>query len=299
MILNLEPGKYVAAVSGGVDSMVLLHLLAEARKHDAAWQITVAHFDHGIRDDSSEDRQLVERTAQAYDMPFMYKEGNLGPDTSEATAREARYSFLYGALEQTGSQAIITAHHQDDVLETMVLNMLRGTGRRGMTSLANQPKVMRPFLGTPKTELITYAQAMHLEWHEDTTNTDTAYLRNYVRHHIMSRFDADARNKLLEINTNLSLINRELDTELQNALDKQIDRRKLDRTWFCNMPHKVALEVMATWLRANGIANYDRKTLDRLAIAAKVTHSGRQIDILGGRTMVVYGNSLALSNNER
>src|SRR5689334_6585659 len=117
-----KPGHYVVAVSGGVDSMALLHMLNS--RPDL--KLTVAHFDHGIRDDSAQDLLLVEKVAKSYGRPFVFKAGRLGPDASEAGARTARYRFLRQVLRDCGAKAIITGHHQDDLLETAILNMLRG-----------------------------------------------------------------------------------------------------------------------------------------------------------------------------
>ncbi|QQS18837.1 hypothetical protein IPL68_02130 [Candidatus Saccharibacteria bacterium] len=87
----------------------------------------MAHFDHGIRPDSVEDRKLVQKLAKQYGLPFVYDRAELGAGASEAVAREARYAFLSRVKEAVGADAIITAHHEDDVLETIIINWLRGT----------------------------------------------------------------------------------------------------------------------------------------------------------------------------
>src|SRR5665213_799396 len=134
MNVDLVPGKYVVAVSGGVDSISLLHIL----QAQPGVRLIVAHFDHGIREDSVEDRRLVQNVAREYRLPFVYDAGNLGVDTSEAAARQARYRFLRRVQQASGARAIVTAHHQDDLLETAILNLLRGTGRKGLTALSNR-----------------------------------------------------------------------------------------------------------------------------------------------------------------
>ncbi len=88
MNITVQPGRYVVAVSGGVDSMVLLDLLRQ--KPDL--HLIIAHFDHGIRGDSTEDRHLVQQIAHTYDMPFVYDEGHLGSQASQATARSGNYN---------------------------------------------------------------------------------------------------------------------------------------------------------------------------------------------------------------
>src|SRR4051794_16456164 len=131
MKIYVGPGKYVVAVSGGVDSVGLLDLL----RMDPGVKLTVSHFDHGIRDDSHLDRAHVQALARRYQLPFVYDKGALGPGASEAEARTARYQFLDNVKTKTGAHAIVTAHHQDDVLETAIINLLRGTGRKGLSSL--------------------------------------------------------------------------------------------------------------------------------------------------------------------
>src|SRR5690606_14980454 len=94
-LVRLDPGHYIVAVSGGVDSMALMHMLAAKHaEKDNGLRFTVAHFDHGIRAESSADRQLVQQTAATYRLPFVYDRAELGTGASEAAARRARYEFL-------------------------------------------------------------------------------------------------------------------------------------------------------------------------------------------------------------
>src|SRR5262249_18822874 len=153
----------VVAVSGGVDSMTLLDVLAK----QPDLRLVVAHFDHGIRADSEQDRQLVQAAAERYGLPFVFDMGHLGPATSEAKARRARYDFLRRVQRSSGARAVVTAHHQDDVLETAMLNLLRGTGRRGLTSLNSRPGLERPLLDTPKWKIKDHALSARLNWRED------------------------------------------------------------------------------------------------------------------------------------
>ena len=119
----LKPGKYVLAVSGGVDSMTLLDVLSKNTELD----LVVAHFNHGIRDDSSEDEKLVLEAARKYNLSVRLGHARLGPKASEADARQARYIFLHSVVRQEDAKALITAHHQDDMLETAILNLLMVT----------------------------------------------------------------------------------------------------------------------------------------------------------------------------
>lgn len=313
MDINLEPGKYVVAVSGGVDSVALLHMLVRqslvisrqpsvktenrTQKTKDGVQFMVAHFDHGMRTDSKEDRQFVQRLTKKYGLPFMYDEGGLGEGASEAAARRVRYEFLDRARKAAGARAIITAHHQDDVLETAVINLIRGTGRRGLSSLKSTDDIVRPLLHLPKRDLITYARTQRLEWNEDSTNQDTAYLRNHIRHNLLNRLSENDRRRLLAIIKKVHKFNEKIDNELANVLQGQ--DLYMERKGFIMFPYAVAREVMAAWLRRQGITDYDKKMLERLVVAAKTYQNGKKIDVNKQYVISVGRHSLALRRRDR
>jgi tRNA(Ile)-lysidine synthetase-like protein len=275
MKLNVAPGKYVIAVSGGVDSMALLDMLW--RLPDI--ELVVAHFEHGIRQDSDRDRQFVEEAAAGYGLPFVFEHGHLGETASEAEAREARYSFLRRIKTEYDAKAIITAHHQDDLAETAVLNLLRGTGRKGLASLRSTSGLLRPLLHMPKQDIIGYAQTHHIAWCEDSTNTSDRYLRNYIRHHLMPRIGEAGRAQLLRHIEKAEALNPDIDNILFRGLAAQPAPDELRRQWFIMLPYAVSCEVMATWLRQNKLRDFDKKAIERLVIVAKVATSGKESDI--------------------
>ena len=280
--------NYVVAVSGGVDSVVLLDILVrQLGRHD----VLVAHFDHGIRPDSAADREFVAGLARRYGLPFAYDEGRLGAKASEASAREARYRFLRQLKADHQARAIVTAHHEDDVLETAILNLLRGTGRKGLSSLATTDELYRPLLTTPKKHIRAYAYRHGLEWRDDSTNSDTEYLRNYVRLRILPRFDDEARQRLRSIVHQARQHNQLIDHLLAEQLRGQVTDNELDRHWFVMLPHAVAREVMAAWLRSAGVAGFDRRAIERLVVAAKTYAIGKTADI-DGRSKLRVGKEL-------
>ena len=284
-------GKYIVAVSGGVDSVVLLDIL----RQEPGLELLVAHFDHGMRSDSSEDREFVEDLAESYGLPFIHEEGRLGIGASEATARAARYKFLHKVRQSNGAAAIITAHHQDDVLETAIINLLRGTGRKGLTSLQSRADIVRPLLSFPKSALLTYAKRTPLVWHEDSTNQNLDYLRNYVRQKILPRLGDEGRAQLLEIINQT----RDINDELDGLLELLSDGGGLKRNFLNQLPHPVAREVMAGWLRQRAVGNFGSKTLERLVVAAKTASAGQVFPVLGGYFMEVKRRDLALRVPER
>ena len=288
------PGTYVLGVSGGVDSRVLLDVLHKHAKDNGRYKFVVAHLDHGIRKDSIEDRRFVQALAKEYGLPFTYNTVDLGSGASEAHARQARYAFLDHARLASGAQAVITAHHQDDVLETAIINILRGSGRKGLTALSSRPELLRPLLGVPKAELMSYAKDQGLTWREDITNQDDSYLRNYVRHNMLPRFDDQARAQFLAIINKLQDLNTELDRQLLAQLEAQDTPGTINRLWFNSLPHNVAKETLATWLRTRQLRNFDTKTLERLVVSAKTARPGQQFSLPGDHSMKVGKEYLAL-----
>jgi len=282
---------YVVAVSGGVDSVVLLDIL----HRQGGLQLLVAHFDHGIREDSAADRQFVEDLAETYGLGFTYDEGHLGAGASEAAARDARYAFLRRVREASGAAAIVTAHHEDDVFETAILNLLRGTGRKGLSSLRSTKELYRPLLATPKANLLAYARSRNLKWHEDSTNLSDDYARNYVRHTILSKFDDKARNHLRELIRTARETNIQIDRMLAEQLHLRPDFDVLDRHWFIMLPHAVAREIIAAWLRDRGVTDFDKPLLERIVVAAKMYAPGKRIDISGRYSMLVRKDDLVLT----
>ena len=281
MNIELPAGKYVVAVSGGVDSMVLLDLLVQ-KQHDQAYSFVVAHFDHGIRSDSAEDRKLVQRAAQSYGLPFVYDQANLGPKASEAVAREARYKFLHTVRTSAGADAIITAHHRDDLLETVIINLLRGTKSRGLSSLRSTKTLVRPLLGLTKQQIRAYARQHKLSWREDSTNDDETYLRNYIRKQIMPRLDDSARERLLKHSQKAATLNDAIHALTVRYLDTQPEALVLDRQSFRELPEAVAHEVLAEWLRVHTTVSLTGKLIERLTAAIIMGRTGAKFDVARG-----------------
>lgn len=295
MQIELPPGKYVVAVSGGVDSVVLLDLLAQkARQQGSDLVLIVAHFDHGIRPDSADDRVFVEGLARQYGLPFVYDQAALGPGTSEARARDARYAFLRKVQAAARADALVLAHHQDDLLETIIINFLRGTKSRGLSSLRSTAELRRPLLRYTKADIRTYAQQHKLAWHEDSTNADESYLRNYVRQRIVPRMNELERQKLLVHSETAASLNDAIATMTHDYLAAQPDALTLDRAAFRALPPEVANEVLAAWLRARAPVTLSSKLISRLAAAITNGGTGTRYDVTRGYVIVLARNTATL-----
>ncbi len=176
------------AVSGGLDSTVLTHLFAQS-----SYSFAIAHANFGLRGaESDEDERWVGALAKRYQAPFhthrfFTKEyaDEHGLSTQMA-ARRLRYAWLEEMRTEYGYARIATAHHQNDQLETTLLNLVRGTGIAGLRGmLARRGALVRPLLFAPREALEAYVQAHQLKWREDQSNASNAYRRNQIRHHVV------------------------------------------------------------------------------------------------------------------
>lgn len=272
--ITLKPGKYIAAISGGIDSIVLLNLLSKLETID----VIVAHVNHGIREDSAADEVFVRQLAGQYGFDYVSIQLELGKCASEELAREQRYKFLYQQKSLYGASAIITAHHKDDVLETALINLVRGTGRRGLVSLRSNEDIARPLLGYYKAELVDYALRKGLEWVEDSTNYQHDYLRNRVRFRI-ERADTSVKIELFKIIVNMYKINDAIDLLLE-AIYTDVIIRKV----FVLYEHAVAKEIVAFWLRKKSIS-FDRSMVDLLTVRIKTARPGTKFIAKNGKVI--------------
>ena len=233
--MKVSPKKYLIAVSGGVDSVVLLDMLA--KKHE---NILVAHFDHGIRKDSKEDAIFVRQLAVKYGVKFFTKREELGANASEEKARRARYKFLR-ELSEKQNATIVTAHHLDDVVETIIINMVRGTGWRGLAVL-NAEDIYRPLINFKKQEIINYAKQNNLKWREDSTNSLNVYMRNIVRHKI--DLSNEQKNELQILHQEQIRLAEEIKSEVTSLLKSIKNDNKISRYFINSIDQASAYEII-------------------------------------------------------
>lgn len=252
--------RYLVAVSGGIDSVVLLDMLARENRHE----LIVAHFDHGIRPDSEDDARFVEGLAHAYHLPFVTTRETLGPKASEEHARSRRYAFLRQQAHKHHAM-LATAHHADDIIETIAINTMRGTGWRGVAVL-NAADIVRPLLSVSKDAIRTYALAKRLEWVEDSTNGSDRYLRNRVRKRIATHRDADKEKALLDTWQHQIHLKATIDDEAKRYLS---DNDHYPRHFFIQTDSSVAIEILRMISKHHGGVGLTRPQLERMLLAIK------------------------------
>lgn len=184
----LQGKKLLLAVSGGLDSMVLVHLFQQLN-----YEIVVLHCNFQLRGlESFEDQQFIQEYSNTNAIPFVFTQFDTEAFAADfkvsiqVAARELRYSWFYEQLAIQKGDFILTAHHADDNLETFLINLSRGTGLEGLTGIpAQNEKVIRPLLSFSRQQIEEYASVNKLKWREDSSNASDKYLRNKIRHHLV------------------------------------------------------------------------------------------------------------------
>ena len=210
----LSSKKLLLATSGGIDSMVMLHLFEQLD-----YQIAIAHCNFQLRGvESFEDQKFIQDYADANAVPVFITQFDttaFAEDyklSTQVAARELRYNWFYELLETEEYDYILTAHHADDNLETFLINLSRGTGLDGLTGIPEQnDNVIRPLLAFSQQEIEEYAELNQIKWREDSSNASDKYVRNKIRHHLVPM--------LKEMNPNFLSSFHKTQSYLQEALD--------------------------------------------------------------------------------
>jgi len=187
-----EPARYVVAYSGGLDSTVLLHALVRAMESYASpLPVTAIHVDHQLHPDSAAWADHCERFADKLGVSIQVRRAEVRLDAGdgpEAAARSARYAILESLLEP--GDWLLSAHHENDQAETLLLNLMRGSGLSGLAGIGpsrpfGRGSLVRPLLGIPRDALERYAHADGLHWVDDPTNAESRYDRNFLRNEVL------------------------------------------------------------------------------------------------------------------
>ncbi|MBF1034284.1 MAG: tRNA lysidine(34) synthetase TilS [Candidatus Nanosynbacter sp.] len=250
--------KLILAVSGGVDSMALLAMYKQA-------DIVVVHIDHGTRKSSAEDANFVRQKCQELGVNFYETKLELGEGVSEELARKKRYEFLKTIQEKEGG-ILCTAHHLDDVLESIAINLIRGTGWRGLTPFYGD-ELVRPFIISKmwKCDVLKFAGEQKICFRQDPTNYEADYLRNRVREK-MTKLDETARADIIELFEKQNELRGKIEklvTELakQTVVGKNFQKKEL----FLAADKKVALEVLREICLMHGYSLTRKQLVDFLA----------------------------------
>lgn len=256
MVLDCPSGKYILALSGGIDSMVLADLLLKSKT-----DFVLAHCNFHLRGEESDgDEQFVREFAERNGLTLYVKQfDTLGyaKDHSlsiEMAARELRYAWFEELRQELGCDKIAVAHHADDQLETFFINLLRGAGIRGLKGMRPvNGNIIRPLLDKSREEIHQYAIENGIKWREDHTNAETQFLRNKIRHELLPVIDSiskEGRASILKSISHLASEN-ELYRELVDEKLFQIVKKD-DEVQKTSHLSPLTPQLLFEWLRDYG-----------------------------------------------
>lgn len=227
----------VVGVSGGPDSITLLDILIKIQKQ-IKFNIVVAHINHMIRADADEDQKYVEKYCKNNDIPFYAKKEkveilakNQKIGTEEA-GRNLRYEFFDEILEKTKSNKIATAHTKNDNVETVLMNIIRGAGTKGLKGIEiiRDNKYIRPLLEISRTEIEKYCEKNNLAPRIDSTNMENIYTRNKIRNLLIPYIQKEFNPEFIEAIDKLSKISKEENKYFENITQKAYSEILIEET---------------------------------------------------------------------
>lgn len=297
--------KIVVAVSGGVDSVTLLHLLHNLRSL-YGWNLIIAHYNHGVREDATKDALLVGQLAEDYGYQLFLGKYEL-TNFTEAALRKARYGFLEKIRRDSGADLIATAHHNNDFIETALFNTIRGADREGMVALKpRRGVIVRPLLPYSKAEIITFANLQNLPYREDSTNNDMSYSRNFVRNVLIPHGSIKFRNFHHNLNRRLARLeqlNRKINTGLDRLAQQIVsyeDSRsiELDRLQFTKMSFEVQQNMLVYLIkRLMPSHKLTKKLINKAVDFANNSKSGSRLMLPGSLQLINSYDKLIITSD--
>lgn len=298
----------VVAVSGGVDSMVMLHLLLSL-KDRLDLRLVVAHVNHQLRgDESLEDEEFVRRIARALSLPFHVTRTDTADHarrfklSKQEAARELRYRFFEELRLELGAHTVSTAHQADDNAETVLLNALRGTGIRGLSGIPvhrNDGAIIRPLLFARRSDIEEYARINNISSRYDSSNDSQKYKRNYLRKTVIPLLQSEIHPDVVGSLNRVSAVMRQLDERIGREVAERwhtlvtLDQTGTTRVRISDLlsePTFLQEEIILRLLRSLQVELQAQKVLQILGLCSHPT--GRSLQL--SRDMVVYRDRDAL-----
>jgi tRNA(Ile)-lysidine synthase len=306
--LGLAGQRVLAAVSGGVDSMVLAHVLCAVAPR-VRFEVCLGHVNHGLRGAASEaDEQLVAALAeQTLRVPWASRRvaphalradrSSLERPTLQEAARTLRYAALEEIAESLGADCIATAHHADDQVETVLLRLLRGSGPDGLGGIperSSDGRVVRPLLRVSRAQIETFARVRGVRWREDGSNASLDYARNRLRTRWLPGLAADFNPRLLRAIGDLAEAQRRDSEWIRAGVEREAAARfSVEGTWlriepkdWSELPEALARRLAREALARCGVGRLaTRVHLERMLRFLRTAHSGKRIELPGGLTL--------------
>jgi len=246
--------RVLVGVSGGPDSLALLHVLLSLE-----YDVCVAHVNHGLRETADSDEEFIKKFCDAKNIPCFVKKIQLkellaqdeklkGMSTEEA-GREARYQFFHEVAKENQCHKIATAHNNNDNVETVLMNMMRGSGLSGLKGIEPQREnIIRPLIEVTRKEIESYCNENHLEPRIDETNEETIYTRNKVRLELIPYLEKNINSNIIQNITRMAEIIREeekwISKQVEQNYRKILKEEKINQFVICDLKQFNQLDIV-------------------------------------------------------
>ena len=302
----------LVAVSGGADSVALWRALVEVREPGEG-RLVAAHFNHRLRGEEADgDQRFVETLArECSSQVIVGSADSTQPPTSEAACREARYAFLTTAAAKCGARYIATAHTADDQVETVLLNLVRGTGLAGLAGIPRMRvidgtvTIIRPFLDVTRQEILQYLQASGQTYREDASNQGDDYLRNRIRHKLLplleEEFSPHVRESVRRVAQVAGQANHYLNEQAANLIEPFISPSSQQLTFpadHIGAAHSAVLRqaLVQVWQRRGWpLADMTSDKWEQLAALVRGETGRKSLNLPGGVTAELAQGVLKLT----
>ena len=232
-----DKDKIVLGVSGGPDSVFLLHVLNKIKEEKLiTFDITIAHINHGIREEAKHDQEFVEELATKLGYKYYSLEVNVSKIaeeqkiSEEECGRNIRYEFFNKILKEKGCNKIAVAHNKTDNVETVLMNFIRGAGISGMKGMdLKTNNVIRPMLNINKVDILEYLKENNIEYVIDKTNSENIYTRNKIRNDLIKKIEDEYNPNFLDTVTRMIEINKQDAELLEEYTNKEYEKLKKEK----------------------------------------------------------------------
>lgn len=292
LLPEARKASFVVAFSGGADSTALAIML-----RCLGLPLSLAHLDHGLREESGAEAFAAARFAEALEVPFLSRKGNVAEQARqgsmglEEAGRQVRYAFLEEVRARQGADWIAVGHHLDDLSEDVLMRLIRGAGwpgLGGMRALDRERRLIRPLLGLRKSELLLFLRLVGVTWTEDASNEGDAFRRNRVRHRIIPLLQEEnpafSRSiaALWELAREDEVFWEERLRPVLERIRKSEDGFLLPRSAFISLPRALRLRVFAALIRRLGVGQARAETLFELDAACMASRATKEFRFPGG-----------------
>ena len=299
----------IIATSGGPDSMVLLNLLSTVKK-EKNLKLVCAHVNHKLRKESDSEAEMVKKYCEKEKITFEYITIDEYKGNTENYAREKRYDFFEQLIKKYNAPYLLTAHHGDDLIETIIMRLIRGSSLKGYSGFSevtekHNYKIIRPLITKTKSDLLKYADDNHIPYALDKTNDSDVFTRNRIRKYILPKLKDENKNihlKFLEFSKTLNETEDYFNQILENIIPNIYQNKKINVQLFLNQHTQIQKKIIHYILNKtyqNNISAITDKHVSNILNVLKNNKPNQKINLPYNKVFIKSYNNAWLEESEK